>query len=250
MFKNIFRRGKKNNSLAKFQSEVKSISGGTMPKTGNFGGGEVAYIGQGKKAGSFDPNPQYTRVGNMDTDYENILPQVNSADATLTIVVSNSSTTLTQAVKLFQAFENAINGVTNFGNPAGISVVCQESSYGRLMEETKSAPKFVDGVRIAFTTAGQVSQRLSLVQRTSQGAETRFPLQPTRYANPKYFNGLVVDVPNMQYAISGDSSIEFNILPNETVTFTFSIRTQVDMTMALKGVPVVKIADSQNFANQ
>lgn len=245
MFKNIFSRNNKNNSLSKFKAELKAINGGKMPKTGNFGGNEIAFIGQSKKSGSFDPNPRY---GNMDGDYENILPQVNSADATLTIVVENT-TLASQNVKLFSPLENAIAGVANFGNPTGVTVVCQESSYGRLMEELKSSPKFVDSLRISYKTQAQVSQRLSLVQKTSQGAETRYPLQPSRYLNPKYFNGLVVDVPNIQYALASDGGIEFIIIAGETITFTFSVRTQVDMTMALKGAPVVKIAESQNFAS-
>lgn len=188
---------------------------------------EVAYIPDMESAydGYNDGYDNYstTTIGRIDPN-----------DRTLTIVVKNTSGADAEAI--------VFGGNQEAPQPAGVSVIVEESSHKEVQEESKANPFLIAGMKMSVSDALQFDNVLKVTRRTAAGSNTVRVYQPRNATSPQNFTQQLIDDDNFEMDVTGQDSLRFIIKHGVTVVFTFTIKARANMGNLLKGHNVAELS--------
>lgn len=178
--------------------------------------------------------------------------------ASFNITITNQSTTLNLTAELFNALNSFLlaqnttyaNGVVTYVPSGGIvaadgtgvcgftkdghvvvtgtsgdhdlSITCEEIAYKALLESSKIRPFIVEKLRMSFTTAGQIDNKVTYFSKSWLGGVKENNISPRQFFKPDQFQTLIVDVP-VNLPIDGEAGIKMVIKPSETVRINFIV---------------------------
>lgn len=184
---------------------------------------EVEYIGED----SYDEDAYENYAANS-------IGKINPNDRTLTITITNASGADAQAI-IFGANEEA-------PQPAGVTVVVQESSHKEVREESKGNPFKIQGMKMSVSDPLQFDNVWDIVRRSSSGARNSHPYQPRNATSPQNTNPNLIDDSAFEMDVTGQDSIRFIQKDGVKTTLTFTIKARVDMGNVLAGQNVAEIS--------
>jgi len=159
--------------------------------------------------------------------------RIDPNDRTLTIVVKNESGMNAEAV-IFGANEE-------LPPPAGMTIVCEESSHKEVREESKANPFLIEGMKMSVSDPLQFDNVLRIVKRTASGKSTSGVFQPRNATSPQNFASNLIDT-DFSMEVTGQSSLRVMIKDQVTVVFTFTIKARANMGNLLRGRNVAEIS--------
>lgn len=173
-----------------------------------------------------------------DEDYDNYktssIGRIDPNDRTLTVVVKNASGADAQAV-IFGANEEA-------AQPAGVTVIVEESSHKEVREESKANPFKVAGMKLSVSNPLQFDNVLKVVKRTASGSNTERVYQPRNATSPQNFTQTLIDDDNFEMDVTGQDSLRVVVKDGVTLVFTFTIKARANMGNLLKGQNVAELS--------
>jgi len=172
---------------------------------------EVEYIGEDD---SYDDD-------SYDSYAANSIGKINPNDRTLTITINNTSGADAEAI-VFGGNENA-------AQPAGVTVVVQESSHNEVREESKSNPFKIQGMKMSVSDALQFDNVWTILRRSGAGARNSHPYQPRNATSPQNTDPKLIDDASFEMDVTGQDSIRFFQKAGVKTTLTFTIKARVDM---------------------
>ena len=109
---------------------------------------------------------------------------------------------------------------TNFGN-AGTTTITSlmGGTYGRLMAQSNNKFFKIGRWRFQSTTAGQLSQTLTLTHYDANGKQYSTPLNLSIMRDAYQFQSDILDV-TKTITVDGNTSIEFSLLGNSTIVIS------------------------------
>ena len=161
---------------------------------------------------------------------------IDSNDRTLTIVVSNSSGAAAEAI-IFGGNEGA-------AQPAGVTVIVQESSHQEVREESKSNPFKIVGMKYSVSDPLQFDNILNITHRTATGKVNNTVYQPRNATSPQNFTQNLIDDAAFEMDVTGQHSLRFTINNGVTAVFTLTVRARANMGNLLKGNNVAELSRS------
>lgn len=181
---------------------------------------ELQYVDAG--GGGYD-NYKSTSIGRIDPN-----------DRTLTIVVKNNSGADAEAI-LFGANQEA-------AQPAGVTVVVEESSHKEVREESKANPFKIGGMKLSVSDPLQFDHVLRIVKRTAAGSNTERVYQPRNATSPQNFTQTLIDDDNFEMDVTGQDSLRVTVRDKVTLVFTFTVKARANMGNLLKGDNVAELS--------
>ena len=173
-----------------------------------------------------------------DEDYDNYktssIGRIDPNDRTLTIVVKNTSGADVTAI-IFGANEEA-------AQPAGLTVVVEESSHKEVREESKANPFKIAGMKLSVSDPLQFDNVLKVVKRTASGSNTERVYQPRNATSPQNFTQTLIDDDNFEMDVTGQDSLRVEVKDGVTLVFTFTIKARANMGNLLKGQSVAELS--------
>ncbi len=160
--------------------------------------------------------------------------KIDPNDRTLTVVVSNTSGADAESI-LFGGNESA-------AQPAGVSVVIEESSHREVREESKANPFKIAGLKMSVSDPLQFDNVLKVTRRTATGSNTVRVYQPRNATSPQNFTQQLIDDAAFEMDVTGQDSLRFLIKDGVTVVFTFTIKARANMGNLLKGNNVAELS--------
>ncbi len=174
----------------------------------------------------------------MDAVYDNYksssIGRIDPNDRTLTVVVKNTSGADAQAV-LFGANEEA-------AQPAGVTVIVEESSHKEVREESKANPFKIGGMKLSVSDPLQFDHVLKVVKRTAAGSNTERVYQPRNATSPQNFTQTLIDDDNFEMNVTGQDSLRVTVKDGVTLVFTFTVKARANMGNLLKGNNVAELS--------
>ncbi|MDA9563482.1 hypothetical protein N9R81_02270 [Flavobacteriales bacterium] len=173
-----------------------------------------------------------------DENYDNYktssIGRIDPNDRTLTVVVKNTSGADAEAI-VFGANEEA-------AQPAGVTVVVEESSHKEVREESKANPFKVAGMKLSVSNPLQFDNVLKVVKRTASGSNTERVYQPRNATSPQNFTQTLIDDDNFEMNVTGQDSLRVLVKDGVTLVFTFTIKARANMGNLLKGNNVAELS--------
>ncbi len=160
--------------------------------------------------------------------------KIDPNDRTLTVVVRNSSGADAEAI-LFGGNESA-------AEPAGVSVIVEESSHKEVREESKANPFKIAGMKMSVSDPLQFDNVLKVTRRTATGSNTVRVYQPRNATSPQNFTQQLIDDAAFEMDVTGQDSLRLFIKDGVTVVFTFTIKARANMGNLLKGNNVAELS--------
>ncbi len=160
--------------------------------------------------------------------------KIDPNDRTLTIVVKNTSGADADAI-LFGGNEGA-------AQPAGVSVVVEESSHKEVREESKANPFKIAGMKMSVSNPLQFDNVLKVTRRTATGSNTVRVYQPRNATSPQNFSQQLIDDAAFEMDVTGQDSLRLLIKDGVTVVFTFTIKARANMGNLLRGNNVAELS--------
>ena len=160
---------------------------------------------------------------------------IDSNDRTLTFVVKNESDTIAKAV-LFAANQGA-----SLTQGTGVSVDVSESSHSIVRNEIFSGAFVIKGVKMSVSDQAQFDQVINITDRNATGTNASRVWQPRTSTSPQNLNPRIIDDSTVTVEVKTSTSLEFSVLPNSTIVFTFNILARVNMGNLLKGKNVAEV---------
>ncbi len=192
---------------------------------GEYIGGEEMYVGD-----------------YMDDDYynggEGGLGDIDSADRTITVNISNSDTANQLTAFVFGAYANNTQ-------PVGITVTVPESSHDQVRQELLSNPFLIKGFKYIVTNVAQFSNTITIRRTTSMGISHDAPLQPNSYRSAQNQITTQIDAPSYVLAVDGRCELRVPQNASESTTWIFSVQTKGNIGQLLKGQAVLDVARTQ-----
>jgi hypothetical protein len=187
---------------------------------------EVEYVG-GEESYDEDHYDNYNQAS---------IGKIDPNDRTLTITISNDGSTDAEAI-IFGANEGA-------AQPAGVTVVVQESSHNEVREESKANPFKIQGMKMSVSDPLQFDNVWSIVRRTSTGSETKRKYQPRNATSPQNTDKNLIDDSAFEMDVTGQDSIRFTQKAGAKTTLTLTIKARVDMGNVLMGHNVAEMSNA------
>jgi len=183
---------------------------------------------------------------------------VRSQFASFNITIQNESATLSLTAELFNALNSFLvaqnstyaNGVVTYVPSGGIvaadgapvcgftkdgsvivtgssgshdlTISCEEIAYAALLESSKIRPFVVEKMRMSFTTAGQIDNKVTYFSKSWLGGVKENNISPRQFFKPDQFQTLIVDVP-VNLPIDGETGVKIIIKPSETLRINFIV---------------------------
>jgi len=173
-----------------------------------------------------------------DEDYDNYktssIGRIDPNDRTLTIVVKNTSGSDAIAV-IFGANEEP-------AQPAGLTVIVEESSHKEVREESKANPFKIAGMKLSVSDPLQFDNVLKVVKKTASGSNTERVYQPRNATSPQNFTQTLIDDDNFEMDVTGQDSLRVEVKDGVTLVFTFTIKARANMGNLLKGHNVAEMS--------
>ena len=143
----------------------------------------------------YDDYDDFIDEGEYDEDmYDNYsktsIGKIDPNDRTLTVVVNNTSGAAAEAV--------IFGGNAESAQPAGVTVVVEESSHKEVREESKSNPFKIAGMKYSVSNALQFDNVLRIDRRTASGSKTTRVYQPRNATSPQNFSQSLIDDDNFE----------------------------------------------------
>ena len=161
---------------------------------------------------------------------------IDPNDNTFTVNVSCAAAGAAKA-RIF----GAALGLDEAYNTANNAVVAiPESSHLQVKNASLGNHFRIRGIIITTSNAAQLSQPLMLYYNTFGGAEMKKLWQPTKFADPRNNNSLMIKTESFQMIVDANSRIELDVQDGQTVTMVFTVVDQTDMSQALSRRSVVK----------
>ena len=155
-----------------------------------------------------------------DEDYDSYktssIGRIDPNDRTLTVVVKNTSGADAEAI-VFGANEES-------AQPAGVTVIVEESSHKEVREESKANPFKVGGMKLSVSNPLQFDNVLKVVKRTASGSNTERVYQPRNATSPQNFTQTLIDDDNFEMNVTGQDSLRVLVKDGVTLVFTFVSR--------------------------
>lgn len=184
---------------------------------------EVEYIGED----DYDDD-------SYDSYDANSIGKINPNDRTLTITINNTSGADAEAI-VFGGNENA-------AQPAGVTVVVQESSHNEVREESKANPFKILGMKMSVSDPLQFDNVWTILRRSGAGARNSHPYQPRNATSPQNTDPKLIDDASFEMDVTGQDSIRFVQKAGVKTTLTFTIKARVDMGNVLAGQNVAEVS--------
>lgn len=162
--------------------------------------------------------------------------KIDPNDRTLTITISNDTDADAEAI-VFGANEGA-------AQPAGLTVIVQESSHNEVREESKANPFKIQGMKMSVSDPLQFDNVWNIVHRTSTGSETRRKYQPRNATSPQNTDKNLIDDSAFEMDVTGQDSIRFTQKARQKTTLTLTVRARVDMGNVLQGQNVAEMSSA------
>ncbi|TAL61072.1 MAG: hypothetical protein EPN85_05740 [Bacteroidetes bacterium] len=185
---------------------------------------EVEYVGEEE---SYDDD-------SYDSYAQNSIGKINPNDRTLTITINNTSGADAEAI-VFGGNEGA-------AQPAGVTVVVQESSHNEVREESKANPFKIQGMKMSVSDPLQFDNVWAILRRSASGARNSHPYQPRNATSPQNTDPKLIDDASFEMDVTGQDSIRFLQKAGVKTTLTFTIKARVDMGNVLEGRNVAEVA--------
>ncbi|MFY9308566.1 MAG: hypothetical protein WAQ28_05875 [Bacteroidia bacterium] len=185
---------------------------------------EIEYVGEDD---SYDDD-------SYDSYAQNSIGKINPNDRTLTITITNTSGADAEAI-IFGGNENA-------AQPAGVTVVVQESSHNEVREESKANPFKIQGMKMSVSDPLQFDNVWTILRRSGAGARNSHPYQPRNATSPQNTDPKLIDDASFEMDVTGQDSIRFLQKAGIKTTLTFTIKARVDMGNVLAGQNVAEVA--------
>jgi hypothetical protein len=185
---------------------------------------EVEYVGEEE---SYDDD-------SYDSYAQNSIGKINPNDRTLTITINNTSGADAEAI-VFGGNEGA-------AQPAGVTVVVQESSHNEVREESKANPFKIQGMKMSVSDPLQFDNVWSILRRSASGARNSHPYQPRNATSPQNTDPKLIDDASFEMDVTGQDSVRFLQKAGVKTTLTFTIKARVDMGNVLEGRNVAEVA--------
>jgi hypothetical protein len=158
---------------------------------------------------------------------------------TFTLQIANANA-FTVSVELFNAQVNVLS--PTFGMPAGVTLTSLESNPQTVYNSTMFMPLQIVGFRFEANPefanyASQLRQVMQVNKEDMYGVKGTYRVPTNSYISLMQQIDYAVDIKPYRIDITGQSSIAFNLLANQTVTFTFYTGVQVQNANSLHGRP-------------
>ncbi|TGV03626.1 hypothetical protein [Flavivirga rizhaonensis] len=160
--------------------------------------------------------------------------KIDPNDRTLTVVVANTSGAAAEAV--------VFGGNAESAQPAGVTVVVEESSHKEVREESKSNPFKIAGMKYSVSNPLQFDNVLRIDRRTASGSKTTRVYQPRNATSPQNFSQSLIDDDNFEMDVTGQDSLRLMIEDGVTAVFTFTIKARANIGNLLKGGNVAELS--------
>jgi hypothetical protein len=167
--------------------------------------------------------------------------ELDPNDRTLTITVTNASTSTTRSARIF----GAVKDLTGATQHADITVTVAESSHLQVKTELLQNPFRIHGMKYSVTTANQFSNTVAIFEESSTGGLSKRVWQPLNYRSAQNNLTTQIDAPDFELLVNAKSYIDVDILKNESVTFTLTISEKAEMKNILKGRGVKTMSHRQ-----
>lgn len=170
---------------------------------------------------------------------------------TLKLRLVSDGTVAAQGVKvpLFGAFQNLY--IAGYNLPSGIIVTGTPTDYPQILATSVSKPWIVRGLKIIVggaNPAAQLNQNFTLTVTDLTGRSTTDPYFPSdNFSAFQQQNG-IIEMKDFQAEIDGNMSMNYLMLPNQTVDLLFYVKAQVDPTRVAQGKNSLEIA-AKGFPN-
>lgn len=184
---------------------------------------EVEYIGED----SYDED-------GYDSYAQASIGKINPNDRTLTISINNTSGADAEAI-IFGGNENA-------AQPAGVTVIVQESSHNEVREESKANPFKIQGMKMSVSDPLQFDNVWRILRKSAAGAASSYPYQPRNATSPQNTAPNLIDDSAFEMDVTGQDSIRFLQKAGVKTTLTFTIKARVDMGNVLMGRNVAVVS--------
>lgn len=173
-----------------------------------------------------------------DDSYDNFdqasIGKINPNDRTLTITITNTSGADAEAI-VFGGNENA-------AQPAGVTVLVQESSHSEVREESKANPFKIQGMKMSVSDPLQFDNVWKILRKSAAGSQNSYPYQPRNATSPQNTNPNLIDDSAFEMDVTGQDSIRFLQKNGVKTTLTFTIKARVDMGNVLAGHNVAEVS--------
>ena len=175
-------------------------------------------------------------MGDYDSYVASSIGRIDPNDRTLTVVVTNTSGADATAI-LFGANESA-------AQPAGVSVVVQESSHEEVRRESISNVFKIRGMKMSVSDPLQFDSVINIVRRTATGSNESRVYQPRNATSPQNFTQQLIDDDNFEMDVTGQDSLRTVVRDGATIVFTFTIKARANMGNVLRGGNVAEVSNA------
>ncbi|WP_010521186.1 hypothetical protein [Aquimarina agarivorans] len=187
----------------------------------------------------YDDYDHYDDEGAYDDDgYDDYtktsIGKIDPNDRTLTVVVTNKSGAVAEAI--------IFGGNAELAQPQGVTVEIEESSHKEVREESKSNPFKIAGMKYSVSSPLQFDNVLRIERRTAAGSKTTRVYQPRNATSPQNFTQSLIDDDNFEMDVTGQDSMRVMVEDGVTAVFTFTIKARANLGNLLKGYNVAELS--------
>lgn len=168
-----------------------------------------------------------------------VVEALDPNDRTLTFVIVNTNTAVTGIARLFAANRDLDE---TYNTAQGITVNVLESSHKEIKTKSLSGGFRIQGIQIVVTTSLQLSNPLTIIDRSATGSTHSRTWQPENYKDPRNFDSLMIKTQNFSMLIDGEASIELTLRASEEVRIITHIKDLVKPINTIKDRAVVESA--------
>lgn len=191
----------------------------------------------------FAANKDASGAYGADGGNESVAVEQPDFQRTFTLQLFNTLA-VTQSCTLFNAQQNLI-GAT-FGLPATVTFTSMESNIATVYSSTMFSPMQIVGFRMEANAAitnyrTQLAQPLTVAKNDLFGVSGTYRVPVNSYVSLMQQIDYAVDVKPYRIDITGQTGITFNLLADQTVTFTFYVGSQIHAGHALHGRPSLSL---------
>lgn len=139
-------------------------------------------------------------------------------------------------VPLFGAFVNMY--VAGLNVPAGVTVTGQPTAYSSILATSLSKPWTVSGLKIIVggaSPASQLNQNFNVATTDLTGRAYTDPYFPSDNFSAFQQQAGVIEMKDFSEDIDGNTTMNYPVLPSQTVDLIFYLRSQVDPTRLAMG---------------
>ena len=183
-----------------------------------------------------DDFDDYADESEFDEYKSSSIGKIDSNDRTLTFVVQNTTQNPLRAT-LFAANQGA-----SLVQPDGLTVNVSESSHSIVRNEIFSGAFVIKGVKMSVTQQSQFDQVINITDRNATGTNSSRVWQPRTSTSPQNLNSLLIDASTQEFEVRVSTDLNFIVLPETSVVFTFNVLARVNMGNLLKGKNVAEIS--------